>query len=202
MKSQIRLVIVASVAGLAMTLLSNWSDLIRAGYGASLHPSNPFNGNVLGYWTGMLSSAPLIFVVVAVVVTARKAGLRNSILNGLGAIVGVTCVSLATTYAIIAVAAAALPKKELPFADAGPARDSFIKGALDSCVQKQKALPQNKDVPAATIDGYCSCLGNSLADVATKAEVAVMAQRQTTPDLAEKLKTASQKCMQLAQGQR
>jgi hypothetical protein len=201
MKSQIRIVIIAVVAGLALTLLTNWSNLIQAGNGASLDPANPFDGNVLGYWAGMLSGVPMIFVVIAIVATARRAGARNSIISGLGAVTGVFCVSLAITYAVIAVAAAH-PPKELPFADAGASRDSFVKGALNSCVQKQKELAQNKAVPAAAIDAYCSCVGNSMADLATRAEVAAMAQRQLPPTLAEKIKTASQNCMRLAQGQR
>jgi hypothetical protein len=142
----------------------------------------------------------MIFVVIAIVATARKAGLRNSILTGLGAVVGVFGVSFVLVYGAVAFATA-YPQKELPFADAGKARNSFVKGASDSCAQKQKALPQNKDVPAAAIDAYCSCFGNSIADVATRAEVAAMGQRQTTPSLVEKLKAASEKCARLAQRQ-
>jgi hypothetical protein len=199
MKSQIRMIIIAFVAGLAIALLTNWSDLIRVGYGASL-TSNPYSGNVLGYRAGELSSLPLIFVVVAIVATARRAGLRNSIINGLGAVVGVFGVSFVIVCAVIAVAAA-YPQKELPFADAGAARESFVRGASDTCAQKQKALPQNRDVPAGAIDAYCSCFGNALADVVTRADAASMGPRQTTPSLVEKAKTASQKCMRLAQSQ-
>ena len=199
MNSQIRTVTIASVTGLAIALLAQWSDVIGMGYNASLGTSK-FNGNVIAYWTGMLSGMPLIFVAIAIVATARKAGLRNSILNGLGAVVGVFGVSFVIICSVIALASA-YPQKELPFADAGEARNSFVRGASDSCAQRQKALPQNKDVPAAAIDAYCSCFGNSLADVATRAEVASMGQRQTTPSLVEKFKTASEKCMRLAQGQ-
>jgi hypothetical protein len=196
MNSQIRTVTIAFVAGLAIALLAQWSDVIGMGYNAALGTS----GNVIGYWTGMLSSLPLIFVVIAIVATARKAGLRNSIVNGLVAVVGVFGVSFVIICAVIAFATA-YPQKELPFADASEARSSFVRGATDSCAQRQKALPQNKDVPAAAIDAYCSCFGNSLADVATRAEVVSIGQRQTTPSLVEKFKTASEKCMRLVQGQ-
>ena len=192
MNSQIRAVTIAFVAGLAIALLAQWSDVIGMGYNASLGTSK-FNGNVIAYWTGMLSGMPLIFVAIAIVATARKAGLRNSILNGLGAVVGVFGVSFVIICSVIALASA-YPQKELPFANASEARSSFVRGASDSCAQKQKALAQNKNVPAAAIDAYCSCFGNSLADVATRAEVASMGQRQTTPSLVEKFKTASEKC--------
>jgi hypothetical protein len=199
MNSQIVAVTIAVVAGLALVLLAQWSDVIQMGQSASLGTSK-FDPNVISYWTGMLSGIPLIFVVIAIVATARKAGLRNSLLTGLVAVVGVFGVSFVVICSVIAVATA-YPQKELPFADAGGARNSFVKGALDSCAQKQKALPQNKDVPAATIDAYCSCFGNSLADAVTRAEAVSMGQRQTTPSLIEKLKTASEKCMRLVQRQ-
>jgi hypothetical protein len=199
MNSQTRVVAIAAVAGLAIALLAQWSDVIRVAYNVSLGTSK-FDGNVVGYWTGMLSGLPLLFVVIAIIATARKAGLRYSILNGLGAGVGVFGVSFVIICAVIAFAPAR-PQKELPFADASEARISFVRGALDSCAQKQKALPQNKDVPAAAINAYCSCFGNSLADVTTRAEVASMGQRQMTPSLAEKFKTAAEKCMRLVQGQ-
>jgi hypothetical protein len=199
MNSQIRAVTIAFVAGLALALLAQWSEVIRMGYSASLGPSK-FNPNLISYWTGMLSGVPLIFVVIAIFATARKAGLRNSIINGLGAAVGVFGVSFVIICAVIAFAGA-YPQKELPFADASEARSAFVRGASDSCAQKQKALPQNKDVPAAAIDAYCSCFGKSLADVVTRTEVASMGQRQVIPSLVEKSKTASEKCMRLVQGQ-
>jgi hypothetical protein len=161
MKSQMRTVTIAFVAGLAITLLAQWSDVIRMGYNASLGTSK-FNPDVIGYWTGMLSGMPLIFVVIAIVATARKAGLRNSILNGLGAVV-VFSVSFVIICTVIAFAAA-YPQKELPFADASEARSSFVRGASDSCTQKQKALSQNKDVPAATIDAYAERFSNGAPD--------------------------------------
>jgi hypothetical protein len=199
MSSQFKAVTIAFVAGLAITLLAQWSDVIRMATSASFDASR-FSGNVISYWTGMLSGMPLIFVVIAIVATAHKAGLRNSILAGLGAVVAVFGVSFVIICAAIAFAPA-YPQRELPFADAGEARNSFVRGASDSCAQKQKALPQNKDVPASAIDAYCSCFGNSLADVATRAEVASMSQRQTTPSLVEKFKTASDKCTRLVQRQ-
>jgi hypothetical protein len=192
MSLQKKAVAIAFVVGLAIALLGQWSDVMRMGYYASLDTSK-FNGNIISYWTGMLSGMPVVLVVIAVVATAYKAGLRNSILTGLGAVVGVFVVSFGIICAVIAVATA-YPQKELPFADAGEARNSFVKGTSDGCAQKQKALPQNRDVPAAAIDAYCTCFGNSLADVATRAELASMGQRQTTPSLVEKFKTASEKC--------
>jgi hypothetical protein len=200
MSLQIKTVAIALVVGLALTLLIQVPDVMRAVSIASLNTSDRFNPNLLSYWFGLLTGVPLLFVIIAILATAWKAGLRNTVVTGLCAVVGVIALSSAITYAVVSVAAA-LPQKELPFADASSARTSFVKGASESCAQGQKALPQNKSVPAAVIDAYCSCFGNAVADVATRTEVAAMGQRQTTPTLVEKMKTASQKCMRLAQGQ-
>jgi hypothetical protein len=166
---------------------------------ASLRPSK-FDPDDISYWTGLLSGMPLVFVVITIIATARKAGLRNSLFTGLGAVVAVFGVSLALVCAAIAFAPT-YSQKEFPFADPGKARDSFVKGASESCARKEKANPQSKDVPAATIDAVCSCFGNAMADVATRAEVASMSQRQTTPSLVEKFRAASEKCMRLVQHQ-
>jgi hypothetical protein len=197
MKSQIIAVAIAFVAGFAIELLTQSAGVISMGDNASL--SN-FIGNVVGYWTVMLSSLPVIFVVIAILATARKAGLRNSILTGLGAVVGVFGFSFLLIYGAIAFGTT-YPRKEIPLADAGKFRNSFVKGVSGSCAQREKAHPENKDVPAAAIDALCSCFANSLADAATRADIVSFGLHETTPSLAEKLKAASEKCMRLVQRQ-
>jgi len=189
---------IALVAGLVIALLFQAPDLMTMGYVASLGP-NPFSPNVISYRAGELASVPLLFAAIAIAVTSYKAGLRRSILNLLGAFIGALGISSVIVYAAIAFAANR-PPKELPFADAGASRTGFVKGMSDSCAQKQKTLPGNNTVPAA-IEAFCSCFGNALADVATKADVASLAQRQAPPGWVEKVNAASQKCVRLAQGQ-
>jgi cytochrome bd-type quinol oxidase subunit 2 len=197
MNSQTRSVTIASLAGLAAGVLVQGSKVITTGYLTPLDMFNPFNTFVLGYWVGALSIFPLIFVIIVIAATARKEGLRNSIFNGLGAVVGVL---LVIVCAIIAVAATR-PKKELPYAEASADRASFVGGASSSCAKSQRAAPENQDVSAAFIDAFCSCFGNSLADVATWAEVAYLDQHQTAaPSMIEKIGTVSQKCVRLVQG--
>src|SRR5215471_7829793 len=89
MNSQINAVIIAALAGLTVAVLSQSSSLIPIGYIPPLDIFNPFNLRILGYWIGVLGMLPLICIVIAISVTARKAGLRNSILTGLGAVAGV-----------------------------------------------------------------------------------------------------------------
>jgi hypothetical protein len=197
MNSQTKWVAIASLGGLAAGVLVQGSKAITTGYLTPLDTFNPFNTFVLGYWVGALSIFPLIFVIIVIAATAPKEGLRNSIFNGLGAVVGV---SLVIVCAVIAVAATR-PKKELPYAEASADRDSFVAGASSSCAKSRHAAPENRDVSAEFIDAFCSCFGNSLADVATRVEITHMDQHHTAaPSMIEKIETASQKCVRLVQG--
>jgi hypothetical protein len=201
MNSQTKTVMIAFMAGLALAVLTQAIDVMRTGYITPLDPFNPFNPEDLGYWVGALGGIPLIFAVIAIAATARKAGLRNSIFNGLGAVVGFVGVSLVIGYAVITVATAR-PTRELPFADASANRASFVRGASSSCAKNQQALPENKDVSAAALDAFCSCYGNSLADVITKAELAHLDQHHApAPSMVEKINTTVEKCIRLVPGQ-
>ena len=119
MNAQIIAVAIAFVAGFAIELLTQSTGVISMGDNASL--SN-FIWNIVGYWTVMLSSLPVIFIVIAILATARKAGLRNSILTGLGAVVGVFGFSFLLIYGAIAFGTTH-PRKEIPLADAGKFRE-------------------------------------------------------------------------------
>jgi amino acid transporter len=186
-------VIIAALTGLALGVLSQASSVISTGYITPLDTFNPFNAGIIGYWVGALGFAPLVFIVIAVASTARKAGLRNSIFNGIGAILGV---SFVIAFAVIAVAASH-PKKELPFAEVGAERAEFVKGTSSSCIRSQQAKPENQSLSAATLDAYCTCYANSLADVTTTAEIQYTAQYHTpAPSMVEKINATFQKCVQ------
>jgi hypothetical protein len=199
MNSQINAVIIAALAGLTVAVLSQSSSLLPIGYIPPLDIFNPFNLRILGYWVGVLGVLPLICIAIAIGVTARKAGLRNSILTGFGAVVGV---SLVISCAVVAVAIAQ-SKKELPLRDAGANRDSFVRDASSFCTRMEQSINRNKASGAATIDAVCSCYGNSLADVTTRTELAYIGQHHTfPPSTVEKTNAVSQKCAQLFRGQR
>jgi hypothetical protein len=160
---------------------------------------NPFNLRILGYWVGVLGVLPLICTAMAIGATARKAGLRNSILTGLGAVVGV---SLVTSCAVVAVGIIQ-SKKELPLRAAGAERDSFVRDASSFCARMEQTINRNKASAATAIDAVCSCYGSSLADVTTRTELAYMGQHHTfPPSTVEKTNAVSQKCAQLFRVQR
>jgi len=198
MHSQINAVIIAALAGLTVAVLSQSSGVIPIGLIPPLDIFNAFNLRVLGYWVGVLGVFPLICIAIAIGVTARKAGFRNSILSALGAVVGV---SLVISCAVVAFAIIQ-SNKELPLRAAGADRDSFVIDASSFFAKTERAINKNK-ASAATIDAVCSCYGNSLADVTTRTELAYIGLHHTfPPSTVEKTNAVSQKCAQLFQGQR
>ena len=196
MNSQINAVIIAALAGLTVAVLSQSLSLIPIGYIPPPDIFNPFNLRILDYWVGVLGVLPLICIAIAIGATARKAGLRNSILTGLGAVVGV---SLVISCAVVAVTVIQ-SKRELPLRNAGADRDSFVRDASSFCARMEQSINRNK--AAADIDAVCSCYGNSLADVTTRTELAYIRQYHTfPPSTIEKTNAVSQKCAQLFRGQ-
>jgi len=194
MNYQINAVIIAALVGLTVAVLSQSLGVIPIGYMPQLDIFNPFNLRILGYWVGVLGVFPLICIAIAIGATARKAGLRNSILTGLGAVVGV---SLVISCAVVAVAIIQ-SKKELPLRNAGADRDSFVIDASSVCAKLERTVNRNNKASEAAIDAVCSCYGNSLADVITRTELAYISQYHTfPPSMIEKTNVVSQKCAQL-----
>lgn len=196
MNSQINAVIIAALAGLALAVGIQASSVISAGYIPPLDASDPFNLRILGFWVVVLGFLPLIFILIAIAVTARRAGLRNSIFTGLGAVAGVSLVIIGAVVAVAIVHS----KKEFPFRNASADRASFVRTQASFCATMQQAF---KGVPAAAVNAVCSCYGNSLADVTTRTELVYMDLHRTfAPSMVEKTNATLQKCVQLVQGQR
>jgi len=180
MNSQTRTVVVASLVGLGLAVSGKAPGVISSGSITPLDTFNPFNLSVLGYWVGILGFLPLILIVSTVAATARTAGLRSSVFNGLGAVVGVSL----TIAGVVVAVAAAQPKKEFPD------RASLVKNATSSCIKNQRIIPKSEVASAAIIEVFCSCYGDSLADVTTMDEVTYQDQYQTfAPTMIEKINT-------------
>jgi len=211
MSSQTRAVVIAFLTGIALVILLEASGAmtVRAGYipPIDIYPLNADRSFRIGYWMAhwtvhwaIMGVIPLIFAAIAIASTAYKAGLRSSIFNALGAAGGVAVLSIVISGAQVAIAAT-YTMKELPFAEAGSARDGFVAGFMRSCAKTQQAEPENKDLSAADIDAFCSCSAKSLADVVTRDELAHIEQHKAAAaSFAEKVNTASQKCTELTLG--
>ena len=155
-KSQTRAVAFAALVGLALAVLSQASRVVSNGGITPLDTFNIFNVEIISFWLGALGAIPLICIVIAIGVTAQKAGLLSSILNSLGAIVSVLLVVSVAEIGL----AAAYPKKEFPLATGEPNRDSAVKGAMNSCIKRQHELPQNRRASDELISNYCKCYAN------------------------------------------
>jgi hypothetical protein len=195
MNSQTKAVAIAGAAGLALGLLSQVSSVVSQGYVAPLDTSNPFNGGVLGYWSGALGIFPLVAILLTIAATARKAGWRRSILNGFGSVLGVW---LVICIMVIVVAAATYPIKEHPFAEASAARTDFVSHTISSCLTRRQAVPENASSSAA-VTAFCTCSANYLADVMTRDELQYFEQQHApSPSAIAKISAAQKNCTETA----
>jgi hypothetical protein len=193
MHSQTKAVAIAGAVGLVFGFLSEVPSVASRGFVEPLDTLNPFNGGVLGHWTGALGIFPFIAILITAAATARKAGALHTILSGLGAILGVWL-----TICIVVIATAALyPQKELPLVGASPARADFLRTAISSCAAARQASPEGKDLSAATITTFCTCAANTVAEVITRDELQYFQQHQALmPSAIAKFGAARDKCLQ------
>jgi hypothetical protein len=137
---------------------------------------------------------PLIFAIAAIAAAAYRAGLRSSIFTRLGAAAAAVGISFVVSCTGIAIARAQ-PKQDLPFAEASAARDGYVRGSREACVEGEQANPANKGRSAASIDAFCSCFANTMADTVTKDELAYYKQHNASaPGMAEKFRAAYRHC--------
>ena len=196
MKSQTKSVTIAAVIGLALSILGNLSGVLTLGYVSPLDRFNPFNAEILAYWIGNLGGLPVLFIVGTVMATWRKARTRNSILNGVGAIV---ILIIVVCTAVVSLAVFDQPNKDTPLKAASADRATFVNALIPSCVAKQQSVPQNKDVSAAAINAICTCYGNALADVTTMEEITYITEHHgPSPSMATKINAAYLKCAEVA----
>lgn len=74
----------------------------------------------------------------------------------------------------------------------GKERTDFIEYTAGACVLKEKSKPAADQVPSPTIDQYCRCACERLADLATKAEIHSRDPAVLTPIARE----AAQPCLE------
>jgi hypothetical protein len=105
-------------------------------------------------------------------------------------------VSLSVVIALgVAVAAAVYPVREFPFAAPGPDRDEFLSSALGGCARQQRALSQNRDVLDDTINKFCSCYANGMADTTRREDIEYRAKYGKFSDgVAEKMTGIYSEC--------
>jgi len=81
----------------------------------------------------------------------------------------------------------------------GNMRNSFVGGAIQTCLKKQNSSPENAGMSADTITQYCVCYANGLADVVTDEDL-----RKSPPDgtisstMQSKIDLAASPCIKAA----
>jgi amino acid transporter len=189
MNVQTKTTVIAASMTFALMLISAIGTAISDGYVEPLDTLNPTNPEVIGHWVGYLGGVPLIVALIVVAGTGRKAGLRSSLLNGIGAIIVIPLVLLPL---VIATAAAFSTDDWHPFAADGVGRRLFVKDTKHACAGKLK----KQDVSPAFADILCSCYAKSIADVSTRMEILgfnIMPMR-------DKAAAIGENCRRIAQG--
>jgi GYF domain 2 len=190
--SQTKRVIKAALAGLGVSIAFTGASVISEGRLDPIDPYQIFNPGIIGYWVGRVGFIPLIFVIVAIASSFRRAPLWTSALNLLGAVVGISIIVALG----VATVAAIQPVKEFPFAAAGPDRESFIKTGVQSCIRKQRGLPENQGVSEKAIADFCGCYVELTANKLSNDEVKYQAEHpgQFSPSAIAKMTASHEQC--------
>jgi hypothetical protein len=189
---QTKTTVKASLIAFALALIGPITTALTNGYIDPIDIFNPLNDEIISHWIGYLGGLPLIVALITVAVTARKAGWRSSLVNGIGAIVMIPLILLPL---IVATAAAFQTNDEYPYLKDGVARRLFVKNATDSCAN---ALLKRPDATQAFIKTFCYCYAGSLADTTTRTEVLGFNERLgPNQAMREKFTAAMNKCNQV-----
>jgi hypothetical protein len=191
-RSQTKRVIKAALAGLVVSIAIAAVGVMSEG---RVHPIDPYqilNPEIIANWIGRLGFIPLIFVIVAIASSFRRAPLWASAVNLLGAVVGI---SIIVGLGIVVVTAIH-PINDFPFAAAGADRDSFIKDGIQSCIRRQRGLPENQGVSEKTFSDFCGCYVGLTADSVSKDEVKYQVEHpgQFSPTAIAKMTASYEKC--------
>ena len=191
MNPQTRSVLKATLIGLGVSIALAAINVLQAGRLDPIDPYQIFNAEVIARWVGRVGFIPLIFAIGAIAFSIRKTAIWVSILNLVGAAVGI---SLVIAVGVVALAAA-YPVTEHPFAS-GSERDAFIRNGTASCVRKQRGLPENRDVSDDAMNAFCSCYTSAAADATTREDIQYQAKYGTmSADAKDRLTTAYNKCL-------
>jgi hypothetical protein len=193
MNPQTKAVIKAATIGLAISLVVTAVGIVSEGRLKPIDPYLILNPGIIGHWVGRVGPIPAIFVIVAIGLRFREAGLWMSVLNFVGAVVGISLVISAG----VVIAAAVYPVAEFPLAVPGPHRDDFVQKGLTSCFRSQRGRAENQGVPDGTISSFCKCYIDSLAETSTKEDIEYQVKHGTfSPHAVTKMTAAYNECNQ------
>jgi hypothetical protein len=158
------------------------------------------NPEVIAHWIGRLGFIPMVCVLIAVATSFRKAGAGVSVLNAIG---GIVVVSLVIGIGVVALAYArsvTRPETELSW-KSGNARTWFVGKMMESCIKKQRSLPENRSLSDAVLKDFCGCYANSFADVTTNEDMKYWNEHDRPSSSAvSKMQASYERCTREASG--
>lgn len=149
-----------------MMLLLPISELVNPGYLIPIDTIDPFNGDVIGYWVGLLGGVPVIIALIVIAVTAKGAGWRKSLAHVGAVLIGFPVL---LTLLVMAVSWTLATPGEKPFATDSMGRRHFVAITANACMKAGAGA--SIGVPSAQGDAYCSCAANAMADAVSREEV-------------------------------
>lgn len=168
MNHQTKCTLLGASIPFALLLLTGGPNLLTDG---PIDTLDPFNDEVIRHWLVYLGAIPLVVALIVVARTAKNAGRRSTILNAIGAVVGIP---LVVTTLVIGAGFALATNDNMPYAADSVGRRLFVKVAAAACVKNGAGA--SVGVPAAQGVAYCSCTANAIADVVTREEVIGLTQ--------------------------
>jgi hypothetical protein len=97
--------------------------------------------------------------------------------------------------AVMIASAAAAQQPTFPLLQDGGARSAFVGGSYRTCLEKQRAAPENASLSTPELGGFCLCYGRALADLITGAEYETLALGKVAESFSEKQRRAGSVCI-------
>lgn len=97
--------------------------------------------------------------------------------------------------AVMVASVAVAQQPTFPLLQDGGARSAFVGGSYRSCLEKQRAAPENASLSAPELGAYCLCYGRALADLITGEEYESLALGKVPGAFSEKQSRAGNICI-------
>ena len=99
--------------------------------------------------------------------------------------------AIAFSSVLFSMSCACAQQPSFPFLQDGGARDSFVKGTNDSCLN---AAAENND-HSQEVKKYCICYAGAFADIINGQEYEALVAGQISDSLRDKVKRAAASCL-------
>jgi hypothetical protein len=108
-----------------------------------------------------------------------------------GASMGARLISAAV---LLCVSYAHAQQPTFPFLQDGGARNSFVQGAINTCLKTQTAAAENQGISQDRIAKFCNCYARAIADIINGQEYAALVAGQVSETFRAKIKRSSDLC--------